>query len=100
MVTMDTPLLKKIDPRYRHRLPPTGAIEILIRTEGPVSPEQKKCLIEAGFAAHAVTGRILEGAVTDRFQLESVARLPFVSEIEISRPMMADRSPGQGSEIW
>ncbi len=95
---MDTLLLKKIDPRTRNRVPATGAIEILIRTQGPVSPEQKRCLAEAGFAAHATLGRILEGEVTGRSQLENVARLAFVSEIEISRPMMADRSR-QGSEI-
>jgi hypothetical protein len=87
---MDTLFLKKIDPRTRHRVPATGTIEILIRTQGPVSPEQKECLVEAGFAPSAVLGRILEGEVTDRSHLENVARLPFVSEIEISRPMMAD----------
>ncbi len=92
---MDKPLLKKIDPRFRYNLPATGAIEILIRTAGPVSAEQRASLLQAGFAPHTVTGRILAGAVGDQFQLESLARLPFVSEIEISRPMMAERSSRQ-----
>jgi hypothetical protein len=84
---------KKLDAQGRYQLA-EGAlrdpIEVLIRTEAPLTANQRQELIEAGCAPLTVVGNVLTGTITDPAHLERTARLPFVRRIELSRPMQQE----------
>ena len=63
------------------------AIEALIRTEGPPTAEQEEALRQAGWRTLSPLGRVLTGTVAGPRELEALLRLPFVRQVEISRPL-------------
>jgi hypothetical protein len=82
-----------MDPRGRQELSRgtiKGSVEALIRTEGPVTQEQQTDLQAAGFRTHFAIDNVLGGEVQDTDRLADVAELPFVREIELSRPMFKE----------
>jgi hypothetical protein len=90
---MSDTLSKKLDPRGRRQLAQgmyTGAVEALIRTEGPVTPEQVLELQRAGCEVRSVAGDVLSGWIPDSNRLEEIAQLTFVRTIELSRPMYSE----------
>jgi hypothetical protein len=62
-------------------------IEVLVRTEKPLSPQQKDKLQEIGYRTFSVAGNFSSGSVSNIGQLEKVAELPFVRQIELSFPL-------------
>lgn len=83
-------LWKKLDARGRRQVTEgihTGAVEALIRTEAPLTPEQELELQQAGYEIRSAAGDVLSGWIADTARLEEIASLPFVRKIELSRPM-------------
>ncbi|WP_026732033.1 hypothetical protein [Fischerella sp. PCC 9605] len=62
-------------------------IEMLVRTEKPLSPAQQDELQKRGYRSHYVVGNFSSGSVSNVKQLEEVAELQFVRNIELSFPM-------------
>jgi len=86
-------LRKKLDARGRRRLARgglTGRVEILLRTESEMTPEQRAQLVRVGCQVHFETGNVLSAAGAVE-RLEELAALPFVRRIELSRPMFQER---------
>ena len=80
---------KKLDARARFRLPQgdlKGVVEILIRTAAPIDSHQRAELVRAGGTVRTVVGNVLS-ATTNASSLETIAQLPFVRKIELSRTM-------------
>jgi hypothetical protein len=85
--------LRKIDPRARHGLATgelSGSIEVLLRTTGAMSDSQQRQLRAAGCDFRVAVGNVATGVIGDARQLEAVARLPFVRQVEVSRPLSAE----------
>ena len=83
---------KKLDPRARFRLPHAelkGLVEVLIRTVTPLDSHQRAEFVRAGGTIRTSTGTITS-ATMDANSLETVARLPFVRKIELSRIMFSE----------
>lgn len=83
------PWLDKLDPRGRRRLAKdelAGRLEVLVRADGPLGPGEREALREAGFEIAVVLGDVLTGAV-ETADLGTVAELPFVRRIELSRTL-------------
>ena len=81
---------KKLDARGRYELDAgmlQDPLEVLIRTEAPLTAGQRDALIEAGCELLTVGGTVLSGRVTDPRRLERIAGLPFIRRIEVSRAM-------------
>jgi hypothetical protein len=88
-------LRKKLDARGRRQLAEgthTGAVEALIRTEAPVTPEQELALRRAGAEIRSVAGDVLSAWIADIARLEEIASLTFVRKIELSRPLYQEGS--------
>ena len=86
---MDQAVLKKLDARARFGLPRgefEGLVEVLIRTSAPIDSEQRAELDRAGGTVRTVVGNVLSATV-NAASLETVARLPFVRKIELSRTL-------------
>ena len=87
MSMMNEMLRQKVDARGRGQLMKgeiSGPIEILVRTDAPVSSRERRELRAVGVDIHSVMGNILS-AETDADHLTEVAELPFVQQIELSR---------------
>lgn len=85
--------LRKIDPRARHGLATgelSGSIEVLLRTVGAMSDGQRSELRAAGCDFRIAVGNVTTGVIGNAAQLEAVARLPFVRQVELSRPLTAE----------
>jgi hypothetical protein len=81
---------KKLDSRARYELDAgklQDPLEVLIRTEAPLTASQRDALSEAGCELLTVGGTVLSGTVTDPRRLERIAGLPFIRQIEVSRAM-------------
>lgn len=90
---MSKELQQKLDPRCRHQLESgklSGKVGVLIHTRRPLNPDQKQQIKDAGYTLASMMGTILTGIVADTKNLESVAQLPFVSQIELSSPMFQE----------
>ena len=86
---MNQALRRKLDARARFDLPRgelKGVIEVLIRTAAPIDSQQKAELFQAGGRVRTVMGNVLSATV-NAASLETVAQLPFVRKIELSRAM-------------
>lgn len=91
---MTTSDRRKIDPRIRRELDagvPSGSIEVLLRTAGAMSAAQRRELEAAGCDLRITAGSVATGVIGGARQLEAVARLPFVQQVEASRPLSAER---------
>jgi hypothetical protein len=80
---------KKLDPRARFRLPHAelkGLVEVLIRTVTPLDSHQRAEFARAGGTIRTTIGTTTSATV-DANSLETLARLPFVRKIELSRTM-------------
>ncbi len=72
----------KISPRLTAQRGAQGVVlAVLIRTEGPLSGQQRRQLRAAGVAVDGVSGDIVSGRVATRC-LERLCALPFVRYIE------------------
>ncbi|MBD2776095.1 hypothetical protein [Iningainema tapete] len=69
---------------------PAGEIEVLVRTEKPLSPQQQDQLQEVGYHTHFVMGKFSSGCVSNDEQLDKVAELPFVRKVERSFPLFKE----------
>ncbi|MUG95494.1 hypothetical protein F7734_25280 [Scytonema sp. UIC 10036] len=65
----------------------SGEINVLVRYKQPLSREQEDKLEEVGYRNYSTAGNFSSGAVGNVNQLQKVAELPFVSEIELSFPL-------------
>ena len=86
-------LRRKVDAHGRQLLAEgrlTGRVEAFIRTVGPITSEQEKELRAAGVTPYSIQGEILTGAIEGSASLESVAQLPYVEKIELSRPLYGE----------
>ena len=84
----------KLDPRIRRGLDTgeiSGTIEVLLRTAGTMSAAQRRQVQAAGCELRMMAGSVATGLIGDIRQLEAVARLPFVEQVESSRPLSAER---------
>jgi hypothetical protein len=82
-------LAKKLDARARFQLPRgelKGVVEVLIRTSGPLGPEQQAELFRVGGKVRSMMGNIVSATV-NATALEALAQLSFVRKIELSRTM-------------
>lgn len=89
---MSKELQQKLNSRGKHQLESgnlSGMVEVLIRAQRPLNSEQKQQMREAGCRLRTVTGAV-STMVTDVEHLENVARLPFVSHIELSTEMFQE----------
>lgn len=86
---MNEALLEKTDARTRRVLSQgePGSYEALIRTASLITAEERARLEMAGFITFCVVGTVLSGAIPSSGCLDAVAELPFVEEIELSRPL-------------
>jgi hypothetical protein len=81
---------EKLDVRGRYELAEgrlRDPLEVLIRTEAPLTARQRGELIEAGCELLTAAGTVLSGTVADPKRLERIAGLRFVQRIEVSRAM-------------
>lgn len=86
----EKPPLKKLDPRGRRRLNRgelEGPIEALIRTERTPSPEEEASLRRVGWRTRSAVAHVLSGTVAGPRELEELIRLPFIRQVELSRPL-------------
>jgi hypothetical protein len=84
---MSNILYDKMDALGRYQLAKgmlKGIIEVLVRMEAPLTPQQQKELGDAGFNFHFATGNVFSGTIADATRLEQIARLPFVRKIELA----------------
>jgi hypothetical protein len=87
---MSQTLSRKVGARGRHLLTGgriTGRVEAFIRTVSPITPEQEEELRAAGVTPYSIQAEILAGAIEGPGSLESVAQLPYVEKIELSREL-------------
>ena len=83
---------RKLDPRGRRSLSKgeiAGDVELMVRTDTEVTPTEQQTLREAGLDIHFVTGNVLSGSLPAE-QLTSIAELPFVRRIELSRALFPE----------
>jgi hypothetical protein len=93
---MSQALGHKIDARGRRLLSEgrlAGRVEAFIRTVAPITAEQEQELRTAGVTPYSIRADVLAGAIDGPDSLESVAQLPYVEKIELSRPLYGE-SPG------
>lgn len=84
---------KKLDARGRFDLDAgrlQDPLEVLIRTDSPLTAIQLDALVAAGCEVLTVRGTVLSGTVADPRSLERIAGLPFIRRIETSRPMQQE----------
>lgn len=62
-------------------------IEVMLRTTKPLSAQQQDELQGIGYRTRYVMGNFSSGSVNSVTQLEKVAELPFISQIELSFPI-------------
>jgi len=70
-----------------------GPLDIVLRTQSPITSEQESKIRNAGCVLRSKLGNVLSGVVDDATRLAEIAQLPFVQQIELSRPMFQE---GQG----
>ncbi len=83
-------LLQKLDARGLYQLERgrrRGRFEVLLRTVTPPTPEERIALRDAGAITRSIAGNVMSATIASAARLEEVARLPFVSQIEVSRAM-------------
>jgi hypothetical protein len=86
-------LKRKVDARSRFQLANgtlTGEVEAFVKVIAPMTPAQEQEMADAGMQPYSIRGTIVAGAIVDAAHLETVARLPFVHRIELSRPLFDD----------
>ena len=89
-----TSLLKqKLDAKGRYRIRKeqiTNPIRIMVRTERNLSKEQEIMIEEAGYHYRILVDNLLTGHIANVEQLEKLAALPFVRQIEVSAPLYGE----------
>jgi hypothetical protein len=89
---MDDSLREKLDARAQHQLSHgelKGPVEVLIRMDTGPTRRQQAELQAAGCNMRFAAGNVVSGTVAEPANLAEVARLGFVRQIEVSRPMFA-----------
>lgn len=76
-----------------------GPVEALLRTEDPPTQDQQQQLLDAGWHTRSATAQVLAGTA-EAEQLEAICRLPFVRQVELSRPLYQEPAAAvpEGSE--
>jgi len=85
-------LQKKLDSRGRRQVAAgavTGKVDLMVRTEDEVTPQQQQELMRIGCKIDFVTGNVFTATIqVDR--LDDLAKLPYVRRIELSRLMFVE----------
>lgn len=87
---MDEHTLKKLDPVSRFRVGEgslQAPMEVLVSTDTRAVLDRLQTLKDAGLEVHTVAGTVVCGRLTDLDALEALARLPHVTQIEVSHPL-------------
>jgi hypothetical protein len=85
-------LQKKLNAWGRHLLDKgdlSGEVEVLVRTEKPLSHPQHKEMRAVGYRSRSIVGNVLSGII-DVKDLEKIAEFDFVRKIEFSTPMFQE----------
>lgn len=83
---------KKLNAWGRHLLDKgdlSGEVEVLVRTEKPLSDPQRKEMTAVGYRSRSIVGNVLSGII-DVKNLEKIAEFDFVRQIELSTPMFQE----------
>jgi len=89
---MDRHVLQKFDARSRQAVEEgrlRGDVEFQLRADAPLKAAELQRLAQAGCRLYSSIGRLASG-VAEAGQVTTVAELPFVEQIELSKDLFVE----------